>query len=72
MAYMCLHAKLNTLLFEHFKKELPSLKKELNTIAKKTKKELNLIGDKHSSVEERKNYLMNVYTEARNLLDSGV
>ena len=51
---MHFRARLSTLLFEHLKKELPSLKKELNTIAKKTKKELNLIGDKHSSVEERK------------------
>jgi hypothetical protein len=67
-----LRTKLSTLLFNHLKNELPGLKKELDLITEKTDKELQLMGDKRSTLEERKDYLMNVCTEARELLDSGV
>jgi hypothetical protein len=67
-----LRTRLSRLLFDHLKKELPSLKKELDTIAQKTEQEHSLLGCKRSTLLEQKGHLMNILTEGERILNFAV
>ena len=67
-----LRTRLSKLLFDHLKKELPGLKKELDTMADKTEWDLDLLGAKRSTLYEQKNYLMDIFTEGEKILSNAI
>ncbi|KAG0647027.1 Interferon-induced GTP-binding Mx1 [Hyphodiscus hymeniophilus] len=52
-----LRGRLASLLFQHVKKELPKLKKDLEALLSKNRKELQLLGCERSSVADFRSYL---------------
>ena len=67
-----LRTRLSTLLSQHLQREVPALSIELRQRTEETEKELDQLGTARSSLEERKDYLMDVYTDAGHLLDAGI
>jgi hypothetical protein len=60
------------LLYKHLKKEIPNLKVELDSLMASTSKELVLLGQKRSSIEEQKFYLTRMFMEGHKILDAAV
>lgn len=69
---LTLRNKLSKLLFKHLKKELPTLQADLNSKHTKTMEDLELLGDKRSTVAEQKRFLMSVATSYQAIVTSAV
>ncbi|KAF1810946.1 hypothetical protein P152DRAFT_489969 [Eremomyces bilateralis CBS 781.70] len=64
--------RLSTLLYQHLRDQLPGLKHELDELATQTLEKLESLGKSRSTLPDRKFYLMEMFTNGRNLLDMGV
>jgi hypothetical protein len=69
---LTLRNKLSKLLFKHLKKELPTLQADLNSKHSKTMEDLELLGEKRSTVAEQKRFLMSVATSYQAIVTSAV
>ena len=67
-----LRTRLSKLLQKHLRKELPSLKKELDEKLSDTSDELENLGEKRSTVPEQRKYLTMLSTQASAIFDRAV
>ena len=67
-----LRSRLSTLLFEHVKRELPKLQKDLQKALKDAEEQLEVMGDSRSSLIECRKYLANQSLNFYDLCKAGV
>ncbi|CAK4030316.1 hypothetical protein B0A54_07101 [Lecanosticta acicola] len=64
--------RLSQMLFKHLRFELPGLRKEVNEKYKETGHELDLLGDKRSTVSDQRRFLMTVSNEFQDIVRAAV
>jgi hypothetical protein len=67
-----LRTRLSKLLYKHLKREIPALKMELDSLMASTSKDLVLLGQKRSSIQEQKFYMTKMFMEGHKILDTAV
>lgn len=67
-----LRTKLSKLLFRHLKNELPNLKTELNNKHNETIKALEHLGEKRSTPDEQRRYLVNIAMNYQGVVNAAV
>ena len=67
-----LRVRLSKLLYTHLKRELPSLKVELDSMMVSTSNELSLMGTKRASVADQKLFLMKICMDAHVIMYAAV
>jgi hypothetical protein len=67
-----LRQRLSKLLFDHLKRELPTLKSELDEMTKITHEELEALGRSRSTLADQRVYLTELFTTTWNLISMGI
>ncbi|KAJ4297534.1 hypothetical protein N0V90_005426 [Kalmusia sp. IMI 367209] len=67
-----LRKRLSKLLFQHLAQELPSVREEILTKLSGTRDELQILGERRTTIQEQRAVLMNISMNCNNLLRSAV
>ena len=72
LGIVSLRTRLSDLLYKHLKTELPALQKELNDKHREVCRELDLLGEKRSTVQEQRRFLMSVSINYQEIVNNAV